>query len=149
MLCLYNCKHTHINTLPQPDGLSKVFIFFPWRGLHSHVTPFFFFFSLSQWCSSPLSVSPCDISQWAGRRKRLEEAAGAPSRFYPLLHPTSLSFVCVCALVHSHNSLLRLLEDTVWEECKVLSHGCPSTPHLPLRRALCYCAAHVTAIVPN
>lgn len=61
------------------------------------LTSLTFFFP--QWCSSPLSVSARDISQWAGRRKRREEAAGAPSRFYPLLHPTSLSFVCVCVCV--------------------------------------------------
>lgn len=157
-----NNPHRHSLTL-----LSKMFIFFL----------FSFFFSSNVILPFPtpppttndalprLSLSYCDISQWAGRRKRCKEAAGAPSRFHPLLY---LSFICVCVysgvcvlvcvcllvhacartLVHSHNSLLRLLEDAVWER-EVLSRGCPSIPHLPLRRALCFCTAHVTAIVPN
>lgn len=94
MSYIYNGKHTHINTQSQPDGLSKVFIFFSRRGLHSRHSLFCFFLS---WYRPP-PVSPCD-SQWAERRKRRVEAAGAPRRFYPLLHPTFFffgSFVCMC-----------------------------------------------------
>ena len=148
MLCIYNTKRILINTPPQPDGLSKVFIFFPWRGLHSHVTPYLFIFIFPHWCSSPHSVSPRDISQWAGRR-----GWGCWSAISLLpLTPPHVSCICMCVLapVQPHNSLLRLLEDAVWEPSeRCFPRGRPSTPHLPLTRALCLGAAHVTAIVPN
>lgn len=70
--------------------------------------------------------------------KKHEEVAEALSCFHPLLHCTSLLFVRGCAHSHSHNSLLKLLEDAVREEYEVLSSRCPSTFHLRLRRALVF-----------
>lgn len=146
MSYIYNGKHTHINTQSQPDGLSKVFIFFSRRGLHSRHSLFCFFLS---WYRPP-PVSPCD-SQWAERRKRRVEAAGAPRRFYPLLHPTSFFFlvhlyVCVYALGRSHNSLLRLLEDAVqegvWGAFLWPSFNSPLTPQKSPLLPRCPCHSH-------
>lgn len=78
-----------------------------WRFLARCLFSFFFLFFFSSNVILPfptppptpndalprLSLSYCDISQWAGRRKRCKEAAGAPSRFHPLLY---LSFICMC-----------------------------------------------------
>lgn len=60
------------------------------------------------------------------------------------------SRVSVCALVPSNNSLSRLLEDGVWQGwCAFLSLSFNSPLTVALRRALCFCIAHVTVIVPN
>lgn len=147
-----------------------------WRFLARCLFSFFFLFfsALTSFSLSPphpqpqMMHSPVSHSLIVTSVNELEEGSDAKRllerHLASILYSTSLSFVCVCVLVcvfwcllvhacartlvHSHNSLLRLLEDAVWER-EVLSRGCPSIPHLPLRRALCFCTAHVTAIVPN
>lgn len=139
-----SCTPSLYIEIHSPMLLSNVY-FLLWHRLHFNVILVFF---STKRCTPTLQSFTLTSVIEREEGKRQEEAVGAPSLFHPLLHNTSLSFVWVYALIHSHNSLLRLLEDAVWE-CEVLSRGCPSTSHLPLIRALCFCAAHVTAIVPN
>lgn len=155
MLSTHNCKYRRVN-MPATAWWPKQGVYsLPLMWLCSHVIPF------PRLCSSPPPplVCPCDISQWAVRRKTQDHYWSAIS-LIPRLQPISLlvcACVCrcvrvrVCVQVRVHPHTQTIVSQGFWrmvnDKGDQFSGRYPSTRHLHLRRALCVCIT--PAIVPN